>query len=70
MIEAFTTAWEAVITFIVSTFASVQSIFWTPGAADAPGELTFVGLCTVIVLGISFFSFVIGIIINTIKMRS
>lgn len=36
------------VSFLVSMFESVVSIFWTPGTGDDPGQLTFVGILLLI----------------------
>lgn len=65
----FVGAWTEIITFIVSIFGNISSVFWTPGVDGAAGDLTFIGYALVITMAISFFSFVFGAIINAIKMR-
>lgn len=66
MLAQFITVWTEMITFFVGLFTNIQAVFWNAGE----NEPTFVGLCTLAALAISFFSFVIGIIINAIRMRS
>lgn len=66
MLAAFVGVWTEMITFIVGLFADIQDVFWN----SADNSPTFVGLCVLAALAISFFSFVMGIIINAIRMRS
>lgn len=66
MLAAFVGVWTEMITFIVGLFADIQDVFWN----STDNSPTFVGLCVLAALAISFFSFVMGIIINAIRMRS
>ena len=66
MLAQFITVWTQMITFIVGLFTNIQAVFWNAGE----NEPTFVGHCVLAALAISFFSFVMGIIINAIRMRS
>ena len=66
MLDSFIGVWTGMINFIVGLFADIQAVFWNTEA----NEPTFVGLCVLAALAISFFSFVMGLIVNAIRMRS
>lgn len=63
MIGAITTVWTDVMDWIVTSLASVQSVFYAEGA------LTFMGVLAVISVAIGIAFLVIGVIQNFLRLR-
>lgn len=63
MIEAITGVWTDVMEWIVSSLASVQSVFY------ADNSLTFLGVLAVISVAIGIAFLVIGVIQNFLRLR-
>lgn len=65
MIEAITTVWTDVMTWIVSSISSVQSVFYN----STDSSLTFLGVLAVISVAIGIAFLVIGVIQNFLRLR-
>lgn len=63
MINAITGVWTSVMTWITTSLASVQTVFYAEGA------LTFLGVLAVISVAIGIAFLVIGVIQNFLKLR-
>lgn len=63
MISAITGVWTSVMTWITTSLASVQTVFYAEGA------LTFLGVLAVISVAIGIAFLVIGVIQNFLKLR-
>lgn len=63
MIAAITGVWTEVMEWIVTSLASVQSVFYVEGA------LTFMGVLAVISVAIGIAFLVIGVIQNFLRLR-
>lgn len=68
IISAMTAVFDAIFTWILSAISAVIPVFWTAGEGGA-GELTFLGVLTLIALGISIFFLVMGLIQNFLHLR-
>lgn len=64
MLSAITQVWTEVMTWITSSLASVQSVFYADNA------LTFLGVLAVISVAIGIAFLIIGVIQNFLKLRS
>ena len=69
MVAVITQVWEAVVTFLISLFAKITSLFYTPGTGDAAGSLTFVGTMAVIMAGVAILLLVFNLIRSFFPMR-
>lgn len=63
MIGAITETWTAVMTWITTALASVQTVFY------AENQLTFLGVLAVISVAIGIAFLVIGVVQNFLKLR-
>ena len=63
MIGAITETWTAVMTWITTALASVQTVFY------AENNLTFLGVLAVISVAIGIAFLVIGVVQNFLKLR-
>lgn len=63
MITAITTVWTEIMTWITTSLASVQTVFYAENA------LTFLGVLAVISVAIGVGFLVIGVIQNFLKLR-
>lgn len=63
MVSAITTVWTEIMTWITTSLASVQSVFYAENA------LTFLGVLAVISVAIGVAFLVIGVIQNFLKLR-
>lgn len=68
IITAMTAVFDAIFTWILSAISAVIPVFWTVGESGT-GELTFLGVLTLIALGISIFFLVMGLIQNFLHLR-
>lgn len=68
IISAMTAVFDAIFTWILAAISAVIPVFWTAGENGA-GELTFLGVLTLIALGISIFFLVMGLIQNFLHLR-
>lgn len=68
IISAMTAVFDAIFTWILSAISAVVPVFWTVGEGGT-GELTFLGVLTLIALGISIFFLVMGLIQNFLHLR-
>lgn len=68
IISAMTAVFDAIFTWILSAISAVIPVFWTTGEGGT-GELTFLGVLTLIALGISIFFLVMGLIQNFLHLR-
>lgn len=64
MLSAITQVWTEVMTWITTSLASVQSVFYADNA------LTFLGVLAVISVAIGIAFLIIGVIQNFLKLRS
>lgn len=64
VITAMTAVFDAIFTWILGAIEAVLAIFWTGEA------LTFLGVLSLIALGISVFFLLVGLIQNFIHLRS
>jgi len=70
--EIFTNLGEIITQFstlLVDVFKSVTTIFYTPGAAEAPGELTIVGILALISVGVALVMWGFNFILRLLKFR-
>ena len=63
MIGAITETWTAVMTWITTALASVQTVFY------AENQLTFLGVLAVISVAIGIAFLIIGVVQNFLKLR-
>ena len=63
MVGAITTVWSEIMTWITTSLASVQTVFYADNA------LTFLGVLAVIGVAIGVAFLVIGVIQNFLKLR-
>lgn len=63
MVTAITTVWTEIMTWITTSLASVQTVFY------ADNSLTFLGVLAVISVAIGVAFLVIGVIQNFLKLR-
>lgn len=56
-------------TFLANIFQSVANVIYVPGVADAPGELTIVGIFLLIGLVGSFVIWALRWVLSLIKLR-
>ena len=63
MISAITSVWSEIMTWITTSLASVQTVFYAEGA------LTFLGVLAVISVAIGVAFLVIGVIQNFLHLR-
>ena len=68
MIGLFTEVWSAVMTWLVTLFPQVTSFFVTAGT-DGAMELTFPGVCAVIMAGVALILLVFNLIRSFLPMR-
>ena len=68
MIGLFTEVWTAVMTWFVTLFPQVTQFFVTT-SADGAQELTFAGVCAVIMAGIALVLLVFNLIRSFLPMR-
>lgn len=64
MISSITDVWTAIMQWITTSLASVQTVFYNEGA------LTFLGVLAVISVAIGIAFLIIGVIQNFLKLRS
>ena len=69
MVQAITTVWTEIMTWITQALSSVQDVFYTTGTGGT-GELTFLGVLAVIGVAIGIVFLVIGVIQNFLRLRS
>lgn len=58
------------VSFLVSLFQSVVSIFWTPGTGNDPGQLTFVGILLLISIGTGLVMWALSFLRRMIRIRT
>lgn len=63
MVTAITSVWTEIMTWITTSLASVQTVFY------ADNSLTFLGVLAVISVAIGVAFLVIGVIQNFLKLR-
>lgn len=68
MIGLFTEVWSAVMTWFVTLFPQVSTFFVVDGA-DGAKELTFAGVCAVIMAGVALILLVFNLIRSFLPMR-
>lgn len=64
MISAITEVWTQIMTWITTSLASVQSVFYVDN------NLTFMGVLAVISVAIGVAFLIIGVVQNFLKLRS
>lgn len=69
IIQAFTSVWTAIVTFLVSLFGQVTSLFWDASANSGAGEPTFVGVLAIVMAGVSLILLVFNLIRSFFSMR-
>ena len=69
IITAMTTVFDSVFTWIKSAITSCIEVFYTAGAGETPGQLTFLGVLALIALAISIFFLLVGLIQNFLHLR-
>lgn len=69
MVQAITTVWTEIMSWITEALGSVQDVFYTTGTGGT-GELTFLGVLAVIGVAIGIVFMVIGVIQNFLRLRS
>lgn len=67
MLSQFVSVWNEVVTFLVSLFPQIESIFYTTG--ENGGALTFVGVMAVIMAGVALVLLVFNLIRSFLAMR-
>lgn len=68
MIALFTEVWSSLATWFVTLFPQVTSFFVTTGT-DGAKELTFAGVCAVIMAGMALILLVFNLIRSFVRMR-
>ena len=64
MVQAITTVWTSIMTWVTTSLASVQTVFYSGE------ELTFLGILAVISVAIGVAFLLIGVIQNFLHLRS
>lgn len=62
IITAITSVFDAVSTWIQTALNNMIPIFWTAGSGSTPGQLTLIGVLTVVALGFSVVFLVLGLL--------
>ncbi len=70
LVTAITGVFGEVGEWIVSFLQSLIPLFWTEGAGETAGKLTFFGILAVIGLAISVFFLLMRVVENFIHLRS
>lgn len=70
MIEAITAVWTSILTWLSTSFGSLESLFWTAPTSGGTGSLTFLGILAVVSVGIGVVMMIIGVIQNFLHLRS
>lgn len=68
MISAITTVWNDVLTFITSTFPSIEALFVTNNSGTY--TLTFVGVLAVIMAGVALILLVFNLVRSFLVARA
>lgn len=68
MFAAFVGVWTELVSFFVGLFSTITEIFVTTGTGGAY-ELTFVGVCAVIMAGVSLLLLSFNLIRSFVRMR-
>ncbi len=69
MVAAFVEVWQAIMTFFVSIFSNIQSVFWDTAANSGKGGLTFIGIMAIIMAGVALILLVFNLIRSFFAMR-
>lgn len=69
MIAQFIDVWSTLVTFIVSLFSEISSIFVTTSEAGAVTGLTFVGTMAVVMAGVAIMLLVFNLVRSFFGMR-
>lgn len=69
MVALFTEVWTQILTFFTSIFPAVSQFFVTPASGETPMQLTFMGVCAVIMAGIALILLVFNLIRSFLPMR-
>lgn len=67
MFASFTTIWTELLTWFVSLFSSLQTIFVT--STGDSYQLTFVGVCAIVMAGVALILLAFNLIRSFISMR-
>lgn len=67
MVQAITTVWTALTTWLVGIFPQVTQFFYT--TTESGGELTFAGIMAVVMAGIALILLVFNLIRSFLPMR-
>lgn len=70
LITAMTEVFGGVGQWIITFLQSLIPLFWTEGAGDSPGKLTFFGILAGVGLAISVFFLLMRVVENFIHLRS
>lgn len=68
--EELTTIASDFVSFLVSLFQSVVSIFWTAGSGSDPGSLTFVGILLLISIATGLVMWALSFLRRMIRIRT
>ena len=68
MIGAFTQVWTALVTWFVTLFEMITTIFVTT-SAEGVYELTFIGTCAIIMAGVALLLLAFNLIRSFVVMR-
>lgn len=69
ILDAITTLIEGVASAFANVVNSLVPIFWSAGAGDVAGSLTFVGVIVLISLSISLLTFIVNWVTRLVKAR-
>lgn len=69
MIQAITTVWTALATWLVGIFPQVTKFFYVANESGTGGELTFAGIMAVVMAGIALVLLVFNLIRSFLPMR-
>ena len=70
IITAMTAVFTAIFTWLQTAITSIIPIFYTaPTGSDTAGELTFLGVLSLVALGVSIFFLLMGLIQNFLHLR-
>lgn len=70
LVDAVTGVFGSVGDWIVTFLQSLIKLFWTEGAGETAGSLTFFGILAVIGLAISVFFLLMRVVENFLHLRS
>lgn len=69
MVEAITSVWSSIATWLTGQFSNISALFYTPGSGSESGELTLIGFFAVVMAGIAILLLVFNLIRSFFPMR-